>query len=865
MQGNQLKRSSKTDFSSTTPTISRERSFIKLNRDSQKRRSQIITPVRGKPTMEIYRPPNVRTDLIQYQSGKLNVHAKEFTMNHELQNSKSTNNMMHSFESIPIQHSKSSGNVLRQIPSVPHGLISILPAPLPFPIIHSATTHALLNQFPRVNFQFANEVVPTQVYHNPVVNFGNWNHNNNVNLKKSKSLGAADAEELAVKLKRSFKEDTDINIFAEEDRKNIGLAIEDPNLLQSRTLMDLVKTIMEKVVEGIQHSENGAKLCMTIIEKEKNQTFVESLINTCQQWFQERDKVLRGIKAGDGTRFTAFMWFLTEMCGQLKRHKHQCHYNNIQPDVVILSILAKCCQACVSLPIKCLTETECLFFVLTSIGRDLENELPSQLEQLLVSVRDAFLATTGVTSVRRTLLQLIELHASNWQLPGSSVLPRQKLCARSNGNFYVIMIDSLPKDKRTVFANGCEEKAWKVVASRAARNCKNYIRDVVDNLVLEPNPEKQVIALSLGDPTVYGNLCPSRETVDAVLEAINSGKCNGYGPTVGSEEAREAVADYLSVDGVEYDYKDVILCSGCSSSLELCITVLADPSKGHNILIPKQGFPIYRTLAESFGVEVRSYNLIPEQNWMIDLSHFEAQIDEKTAAIVINNPSNPCGSVFDEHHLRDILDIAYRHKLPIIADEIYERLVFAQTRFVSLAAVNTHVPILICGGLAKRFLVPGWRMGWILFHDPIGAFDDEIRKGLTCLSQKIIGSNSIVQGALPKILKLTHQSYYDDLNNVLYENARLAYEGLSQIDGLTAFMPSGTMYMMVKIQLENFSKFSNGLEFMQRLMEEESVFCLPGECFGIPGFMRLVITIPSQLIKEACDRMNEFCKRYYER
>ncbi|KAK5646429.1 hypothetical protein RI129_004893 [Pyrocoelia pectoralis] len=226
-----------------------------------------------------------------------------------------------------------------------------------------------------------------------------------------------------------MKEETDIDMFNKEDKKIIESAMEDPNHLSSRILMDLVKTIMEKVVEGIQYSESVAKLCISIIEKEKNQTFVESLINTCQQWFQERDKTLRGIKSGDGTRFTAFMWFLTEMCGQFKRHKHQFQYQNIQPDITLLSILAKCCQACVSLPIKCLPETECLFFVLTSIGRDLENELPSQLEQLLVSVRDGFLATTGSPAIRRTLLQLIELHASNWQLPASSVLyyyPRVK-------------------------------------------------------------------------------------------------------------------------------------------------------------------------------------------------------------------------------------------------------------------------------------------------------------------------------------------------------------------------------------------------------------------------------------------------------
>lgn len=427
------------------------------------------------------------------------------------------------------------------------------------------------------------------------------------------------------------------------------------------------------------------------------------------------------------------------------------------------------------------------------------------------------------------------------------------------------MLDSLPKEKsQKVIPNGYEEKTWKVGASEAAKNCKNYIRDIVDNLVLEPNPEKAVIALSLGDPTVYGNLSPSSESVQSILEVITEGTCNGYGPTVGNEDARKAVADYLSFDGVKFNYNDVILCSGCSSSLDLCITVLADSSKAHNIVIPKPGFPIYRTLAESFGVEVRSYNLLPEYDWIIDLSHLEAQIDHNTAAIVINNPSNPCGSVFTESHLKNILDIAYRYKVPIIADEIYERLVFSDTHFTSIAAVNSHVPVLICGGLAKRFLVPGWRMGWILFNDPVGAFDAEIRKGLACLSQKTIGSNSIVQRALPKILSLTPQSFYDDLNATLYEHAKLAYKIISQISGLTPYMPAGTMYMMIKIELPCFPEFKTGLEFMQRLMEEESVFCLPGECFGIPGFMRIVITIPSELINEACDRMSEFCSRHYQ-
>lgn len=111
--------------------------------------------------------------------------------------------------------------------------------------------------------------------------------------------------------------------------------------------------------------------------------------------------------------------------------------------------------------------------------------------------------------------------------------------------------------------------------------------------------------MSTGDPTVYGNLPPPVEILEAVSNILKEGECNGYVPSVGLESAREAVAEYLSYDGVEVKSKDIVLCSGCSSALEHCITVLADPTKEQNILIPRPGFPLYRTLAESIGVEIR--------------------------------------------------------------------------------------------------------------------------------------------------------------------------------------------------------------------------------------------------------------------
>lgn len=124
---------------------------------------------------------------------------------------------------------------------------------------------------------------------------------------------------------------------------------------------------------------------------------------------------------------------------------------------------------------------------------------------------------------------------------------------------------------------------------------------------------------------------------------------------------------------------DVILTSGCSSALDFCVTVIGQ--SGKNILCPRPGFSIYKTLAEGMGIEIRYYNLVAERNWEIDLAHLESLVDAKTAAILITNPSNPCGSVFSKAHLRKLLDLAERCYLPIIADEVRARLLVISIRF----------------------------------------------------------------------------------------------------------------------------------------------------------------------------------------
>lgn len=160
----------------------------------------------------------------------------------------------------------------------------------------------------------------------------------------------------------------------------------------------------------------------------------------------------------------------------------------------------------------------------------------------------------------------------------------------------------------------------------------------------------------------------------------------------------------------------------------------------------------------------KNFNVLqPDQQWKVDLEDLENQIDDDTAAIVVINPSNPCGSVYNKQHLHEIVDIAERNQVPIIADEIYEHFVFSGHESIAISSISKNVPVLTCSGLTKRFLVPGWRMGWVIIHDRHNILGKEIRQALANLSNRILGPNTLIQRALPSILKDTPQSFFDEV------------------------------------------------------------------------------------------------------
>jgi tyrosine aminotransferase len=424
-----------------------------------------------------------------------------------------------------------------------------------------------------------------------------------------------------------------------------------------------------------------------------------------------------------------------------------------------------------------------------------------------------------------------------------------------------------PKNGPAVKRTRREDREWSPFqASKFSQRVCNPIRSIVDTIKRPEKTTKEMIPLSLGDPTVFGNFPPSDVLVQTIVANVNSGKCNGYAHSAGTPAARAAIAARYTSKESPLTPADIVIASGCSGALDLAINGLLNP--GQNLLVPQPGFSLYQTLAEAHGMSVRHYRLLPEHSWQADLKDMESLIDDDTGAILVNNPSNPCGSVFALDHLKAISALAARHRLPIIADEIYGNMSFDGHSFHSLGTVSLEAPVLVCGGLAKEFLVPGWRVGWVCVHDRNGLFED-VRKGLFRLSQMILGANSLVQSVIPTLLSPNEGSkeqrslrlFQKKTMTQLQSNAMFTVQELQDVEGLRVVRPQGAMYVMVGIEVDVFEGFDNDMSFCQQLLEEESVFVLPGKCFGAPNFFRIVFTAPREKLALAYARIKGFCER----
>ncbi|KAM0035367.1 putative aminotransferase, class I/classII, tyrosine/nicotianamine aminotransferase [Helianthus debilis subsp. tardiflorus] len=277
-------------------------------------------------------------------------------------------------------------------------------------------------------------------------------------------------------------------------------------------------------------------------------------------------------------------------------------------------------------------------------------------------------------------------------------------------------------------------------------------------------------------------------------------------PRLLSSCRNSAICEYLSTN---LPYKlspdDVYITSRCTQAIEVAISILASPNA--NILVPRPGFLIYELCAAFRNVEICHFNHLPENGWEVNLDVVDALADQNTIAIVIINPGNPC-----------IAETAKKHRIVVIADEVYGHLAFGANPFVPMGVFGSMVPVLTLGSLSKRWIVPGWRLGWFTV--------ERLKKYFDICG----GPATFIQGAVPRILKETSEAFFTRTLNMLKYTSDLCVNKIKDIPCLTCpTKPQGSMAMMVKLSIPLLKDIKDDIDFFFKPPKKESVILLPGD------------------------------------
>ncbi|KAF3794607.1 Tyrosine aminotransferase [Nymphaea thermarum] len=420
-----------------------------------------------------------------------------------------------------------------------------------------------------------------------------------------------------------------------------------------------------------------------------------------------------------------------------------------------------------------------------------------------------------------------------------------------------------------VLANGMGEtegRRWRFKPNEtlAAVN-QQSIRGVLDIVGSNLNGEdgRDVIQLGHGDPSAFESFRTTSTAEDALVESIRSGKFNRYPPSIGLPAARRAVSEYLSKDlPFKLSHDDVFLTVGCAQAIEVVLHVLSRP--GANILLPRPGFPLYEARTTLCGLEARHFDLLPDQHWEIDLQAVESLADENTVAMVIINPVNPCGNVFSREHLEKVAGVARKLGIVVIADEVYAHLNFGSKPFVPMGAFSSIVPVITLGSISKRWVVPGWRLGWLATCDPNGILkQNKIVDGVRSYLNVSSDPATIIQAALPKILGETTKDFFNKTVQTLKLTADICYNALLQIDCISCpHRPEASMFVMVRLDASRLKNIKDDMDFCCKLAREESIIVLPGSALGMKGWLRITFAVDPPLLQDGLARMRSFCHRH---
>ena len=384
--------------------------------------------------------------------------------------------------------------------------------------------------------------------------------------------------------------------------------------------------------------------------------------------------------------------------------------------------------------------------------------------------------------------------------------------------------------------------------SNRISNVEYAIRDITLHARQYEKAGKKIIYLNIGDPVKYDFPTPDH-IKRALLDAVSS-NFNYYADSEGILELREAIVDKESQKGLSVNVEDVLVTNGISEGLDMVAASIVEPNS--EILMPGPYYPPYASYVKFYGGKPIEFKLT--EDGAPDLDDIKSKITPKARALVIINPNNPTGEVFNSKNLKQLIDVAAEHDMYIICDEIYDKLVFDR-EFTGIGKVAKDAPVILLNGFSKVYLMTGWRCGYICMNSDCQKLEN-IRNNIPKLARVRIATNLPVQKAAVAALQ-GPQEYIAETVTKLKKRRDLVVKRLNEIDGISCKLPNGAFYTFPKI-LHNHWK--DDKDFVLNLLNKTGILTVHGSGFGElgRGHFRIVYLPKEQVLEEAMDKLSDF-------
>ncbi|MGO2339799.1 MAG: aminotransferase class I/II-fold pyridoxal phosphate-dependent enzyme [Psychrobacter sp.] len=367
---------------------------------------------------------------------------------------------------------------------------------------------------------------------------------------------------------------------------------------------------------------------------------------------------------------------------------------------------------------------------------------------------------------------------------------------------------------------------------------------------------KRILKLNVGNPAPFGLEAPHEILRDV---AMNLPDATGYSDSQGIFSARKAVLQYYQSKGLlsAVDVRDVYLGNGVSELIVMTMQALMND--GDEVLIPMPDYPLWTAAANLSGGTAVHYRCNENDNWHPDIEDIKSKITSKTKGIVVINPNNPTGALYSDELLLQIIEVAKEHDLIIMADEIYDRILYDDTAHTPMSTLTDDVLVLSYNGLSKSHRIAGFRAGWMMVSGRKQHATDFI-EGLDMLASMRLCSNVQGQYAIQTAMG-GHQSMKDLTSKTgrLYKQREMAVTRLNAIKGISCTMPQGAFYCFPKMDPEVYP-IMDDMNFMMDLLIDENVLMVQGTGFNWdkPDHFRLVFLPNLHDLEDAMDRLDRF-------